>query len=686
MISTSQAAGRTSALTIASLQRLDRSVLALSGTQLGQNASNQILVSNFSQNTLDHGMLQAWITIGNNFTKYGGNGVTALSGSDYHTGAESTWAFDKNVKITSSQTLTQDRNVNSLNIDQTGGGANLNLGGRNLRVESGGLMVGGAYDSSISNGTLTAGTGTQQGGELIIYQNSGSAYTLNISANITDNAGYAVGVTKAGSGNLILSGQNTFTGGLAVQSGKVTLAAGGALAAGNDLVVNSGRFDFNGQNLVLGKLASDVNSTSGVVENLGAAASMTIGSGGASSSFYGSVRGAVTVTKTGTGTITLGGNNTYTGQTIVSGGILRIGHANALGALGNAGNGTIVQNGATLDVSDMPRLGAPYGEYITVSGHGVDGLGVITKNSAEEWNYGFGYLFLDGDVTLNSSGGRFDVEAGGSDARGHSITKIGGSGLTFDGTMANLGNLYSKQSSIQFAGAADMGYTNDASGHNFIYVLTNTGLNFWDKQSDAKGVVLRGGSMNRNGSSATSVTGSVLDVTEGLYIEAGNSELRSSNSAQVFQLNAINRSVGATLNVVSTSSTLATTTSQNVNGIIGGYATHGGSTWAVGSTNGTASAITGLALTRPAPPPATGLRTRTSVWEQRLGDRDAVDQLPPPHGGGYGDHRNHQYPDHQHGRSLGDRLWSHPDHRRHLGGGFWEGPDHHPERVCGSDD
>lgn len=594
VISTSQAAGMTSALTITSLQRLDRSVLALSGTQLGQNVSNQILVSNFSQNTLDHGMLQAWITIGNNFTKYGGNGVTALSGSDYHTGAESTWAFDKNAKITASQTLTQDRNVNSLNIDQTGGVANLNLGGRNLRVESGGLMVGGAYDSSISNGSLTAGTGTQQGGELIIYQNSGSAYTLNISANITDNAGYAVGVTKAGSGNLILSGQNTFTGGLAVQSGKVTLAAGGALAAGNDLVVNSGRFDFNGQNLVLGKLASDVNSASGVVENLGAAANMTIGAGGASSSFYGSVRGAVTVTKTGAGTITLGGNNTYTGQTIVSEGILRIGHANALGALGNAGNGTIVQNGATLDVSDMPRLGAPYGEYITVSGHGVDGLGVITKNSAEEWNYGFGYLFLDGDVTLNSSGGRFDVEAGGSDARGHSITKIGGSGLTFDGTMANLGNLYSKQSSIQFAGAADMGYTNDASGHNFIYVLTNTGLNFWDKQSDAKGVVLRGGSMNRNGSSATSVTGSVLDVTGGLYIEAGNSELRSSNSAQVFQLNSINRSVGATLNVVTTTSTLATTTSQNVNGIIGGYATHGGSTWAVGSTNGTATAITGL--------------------------------------------------------------------------------------------
>ncbi|WP_265593690.1 autotransporter-associated beta strand repeat-containing protein [Verrucomicrobium sp. BvORR034] len=595
VISSSQAvSGRTSTLMLSSLQRLDGGLLEFSGTGLGVDNRNQIFVGNFSEDMLDHGMLAAWMTVGDNFAKYGDNGVVSFDDGDYHTGGESGWTFDKNVKTTASQTLTADRNINSLNVAQSGAGQTLNLGGHALRVESGGIIVSGDYNSAIANGSLTAGTGTQQGGELIIYQNSSQAFTLEISANITDNGTQAVGVTKSGEGNLVLSGQNTFTGGLAVHEGKVTLATGAALAAGNDLLVNAGRFDFNGQNLVLGRLGSDANATTGVVENLGAAASLTIGEGNASSNFYGSLRGAVTVTKTGTGTMTLGGNNTYTGQTIVEQGILRIGNANALGALGNAGNGTIVHDGATLDVSDMPRLGAAYAEYITISGHGVDGLGVITKNSAEEWNYGFGYLFLDGDVTLNSSGGRFDVETGGSDARGHSITKIGTSGLTFDGTMANLGNLYAKQSSIQFAGSADMGYFNDASGHNFIYVLTNTGLNFWDKTSDSKGVVLRGGSINRNGSSAGSVNGNTFDIAGGLYLEAGNSELRSSNSALVFALNGVNRSVGATLNVVSTSSALATTTSVNVNGILGGYATYGGNTWAVGSTNGSVTNITGL--------------------------------------------------------------------------------------------
>ena len=53
-----------------------------------------------------------------------------------------------------------------------------------------------------------------------------------------------------------------------------------------------------------------------------------------------------------TGRTNLSGDNTYTGQTIVDGGTLTIGHANALGDVtGGLANGTILRNGCLLSLT-----------------------------------------------------------------------------------------------------------------------------------------------------------------------------------------------------------------------------------------------------------------------------------------------------------------------------------------------
>ncbi|OYV01788.1 MAG: hypothetical protein CFE26_22610, partial [Verrucomicrobiales bacterium VVV1] len=56
---------------------------------------------------------------------------------------------------------------------------------------------------------------------------------------------------------------------------------------------------------------------------------------------------SVSLTKSGTGTWVVSGNNTYTGPTLVSAGALRAEHANTLGA---TTTGTLVSGGATLQL------------------------------------------------------------------------------------------------------------------------------------------------------------------------------------------------------------------------------------------------------------------------------------------------------------------------------------------------
>src|SRR5207253_1216166 len=84
---------------------------------------------------------------------------------------------------------------------------------------------------------------------------------------------------------------------------------------------------------------------------------------GSISSIIGTTSG--TLTKTGTGTWTLSGANTYTGATTVSGGILNIQNATALGT--TAGD-TTVSSGATLQIQNNITVGTSEG--LTISGTG----------------------------------------------------------------------------------------------------------------------------------------------------------------------------------------------------------------------------------------------------------------------------------------------------------------------------
>lgn len=90
-----------------------------------------------------------------------------------------------------------------------------------------------------------------------------------------------------------------------------------------------------------------------------------------------------TITKSGAGTQELGGNNTYSGVTTISDGVLKVNHAAALGKGGSAGNSagsTIVNSGGSLALNGLITLIEP----IVLNGTGFGGNGALVNNSGTE--------------------------------------------------------------------------------------------------------------------------------------------------------------------------------------------------------------------------------------------------------------------------------------------------------------
>src|SRR5690606_31743999 len=132
------------------------------------------------------------------FASVTGGYITAAASAD------GSWASGTNVSLgDGSFNLggATDRDVNSVRLNG-GGTTALNFSGRNLDIESGGLLVtGGGEKSFTGSGTLFSSSG-----ELIahIYGSGG----LDIGVILTDDGANPVDLTKTGDGTLTLSGSS----------------------------------------------------------------------------------------------------------------------------------------------------------------------------------------------------------------------------------------------------------------------------------------------------------------------------------------------------------------------------------------------------------------------------------------------------------------------------------------------
>lgn len=302
-----------------------------------------------------------------------------------------------------------------------------------------GLGIGsGTATFNFGGGTLQAGADFATSLPLKLTGTNGPAqvntagHAVTFSGQLTG----AGGLKKLGDNALTLSSVNTYSGDTTIGGGSIILANANALQGSTlDYGNYGGTLSFGSINVAtIGGLKGSQDLS--LANANSAAVTLSVGNNNQSTVYSGQLSGVGSLKKIGSGVLTLSGNNSYSGTTIVSAGTLKV--ANTTGSA--TGSGTVtVNSGAKLAGS-----GFIAGQVTIGSG------GTLAPGNSP------GILTVNNQVTFQL-GSTFNAEVNGLTA---------GSGydqLATTGPVALTGTL-----SMTFG-------TFTPTGHDVLYLINNTG-------------------------------------------------------------------------------------------------------------------------------------------------------------------------------------------------------------------
>ena len=306
-----------------------------------------------------------------------GTGTFTLAGANTHAGGTTLSAGQLNINNAAALGTGTFAIGGGATFDNASGGAISNANNNAITIAGTNVFTG-SHALDLGTGAVTISGNTRLNID---------ASTLTIGGSISGTDVFA----KDGGGTLTMAGANAMTSFVVVDFGILNLANVDALANAQLYLYGSATnkavtFGVAGTNTYnLGALSGAADG----ILSLGAN-SVSIGSANLTTSYNGLIEGTGGVSKTGTGTFALTAANTYTGETDVQSGALRVSDAEALGTTGGS---TTVADGATLELSGSISVA----ENITISGEGVGNGGAIR-------GLGDGHQTLTGTITLAGDG------------------------------------------------------------------------------------------------------------------------------------------------------------------------------------------------------------------------------------------------------------------------------------------
>jgi autotransporter-associated beta strand protein len=460
----------------------------------------------------------------------------------------------------------------------TNGSGGRGVVGAGLTIINGGVISGGLSGDGVTRANaivFTGGTNTLElraGSNItgnVVAFSSADTFRLGGAADSSlDVSSIGAAAKYSGFGHFEKTGTGTWT-----LTGSTSVLTSWTISAGT-LAVSD--------NNSLGNAAAGLTFNGGTLQTSSAAPTIAIdraidlqAGGGtietrADTILNGNISGAGSLTKTGISKLTLGGNNTYTGATVVSGGVLTVGAANAF----SAASATTINTGGTVNLGGFTQTI----NAVTLAG-GTLSNGVLTGAVTST---GGNLAGVGGGMSLTANGGTTLI--GGINTYTGATTVNNGATLRGTG-----GNAFSATSAITIDTGGKVSLGGFAQTINAVTIAGGTLAlgTLTGAVTSSGGVVgdLGGGmSLTANGG----ITG-----MNGTNTYLGATAVNSGATLRGLGINAFSAASVTTIDTGGTVNLGGFTQTLNIVSLTGGTLTNGSLTGAVTSAGGTLNGVGG---------------------------------------------------------------------------------------------